>query len=171
MCSSDLVDPLDRTERFYRIDQLLRERGCVPKRVLLDELEVSPATFKRDLDYLRDRLHAPIVWDAQRGGYRYDAPPARGPRFQLPGVWFNASEVHALLAMQHLIANLEPGLLSAQVGPLRERLRELLGSGDHSADEIENRVKILHMASRRGELRHFEAIGSALLRQIGRAHV
>ena len=138
-----------------------------------DQIPGSGWSYDTDLDYLRDRLHAPIVWDAQRGGYRYDAPPARGPRFQLPGVWFNASEVHALLAMQHLIANLEPGLLSAQVGPLRERLRELLGSGDHSADEIENRVKILHMASRRGELRHFETICSALLRrqQIGRAHV
>ena len=52
---------MDRTERFYRIDTLLRERGVVPAQVFLEELGVSRATFKRDLEYLRDRLHAPIA--------------------------------------------------------------------------------------------------------------
>ena len=32
---------MDRSERFYRIDQLLHERGVVPRDVFLDELEVS----------------------------------------------------------------------------------------------------------------------------------
>ena len=41
---------MNRTERFYRIDQLLHERGVVPRDVFLDELQVSRATFKRDLD-------------------------------------------------------------------------------------------------------------------------
>ena len=154
---------MDRTERFYKIDQLLRERGCVPRRVLLTELEVSAATFKRDLEYMRERLHAPIVWDAERGGYRLADGGKSGPRYELPGLWFNPGEVHALLTMQHLLSNLEPGLLSGHVEPLMARLRALLGSGDHSAEEIEKRVRILHMAARRGELKHFEAIGSALL--------
>ena len=52
---------MDRTERFYRIDQLLQERGVVARDVFLDELEVSLATFKRDLEYMRDRLNAPVV--------------------------------------------------------------------------------------------------------------
>ena len=154
---------MDRTERFYKIDQLLHERGCVPRRALLDALEVSPATFKRDLEYMRERFHAPIVWDAARGGYRFASAGKAGPRYQLPGLWFNPSEVHALLAMQHLLSNLEPGLLSTQIEPLKARLRALLGSGDHSAEEIEKRVHILHMAARTGELKHFEVIGSALL--------
>jgi len=47
---------MDRTERFYKIDRLLQERVVVPVDVFLGELEVSRATFKRDLEYLRDRL-------------------------------------------------------------------------------------------------------------------
>lgn len=47
-------------ERFYRIDQLLQERRIVPRSVFLDELEISPATFKRDLVYMRDRFNAPV---------------------------------------------------------------------------------------------------------------
>ena len=44
---------MDRTERFYKIDQLITERRIVPFETLLEKLEVSPATFKRDLKYLR----------------------------------------------------------------------------------------------------------------------
>ena len=50
---------MDTTERFYKIDQMLRNRGVVSARDFLAVLEVSPATFKRDLQYLRDRLYAP----------------------------------------------------------------------------------------------------------------
>ena len=59
---------MDRTERFHLIDQMLSNRRVVSRQQFLDALEVSPATFKRDLEYLRDRLAAPIVWDRERPG-------------------------------------------------------------------------------------------------------
>ncbi|MFP4610948.1 MAG: HTH domain-containing protein, partial [Thiohalophilus sp.] len=53
---------MDRTERFYKIDKLLRtSRRGVPAQRFLDELAVSRATFHRDIDYLRDRFNAPIL--------------------------------------------------------------------------------------------------------------
>ena len=67
---------MDRTERFYRIDQLLHERRVVPIEIFLGELEISRATFKRDIEYLRDRLNAPIVWDRDAWGYRFGQPLA-----------------------------------------------------------------------------------------------
>ena len=56
---------------------------------LRELLEVSLATLKRDIQYLRDRLNAPIIWDRDAGGYRYekDSAPA-GSQFELPGLWF-----------------------------------------------------------------------------------
>jgi len=48
-------------------------------------------------------------------------------------LWFNASEVHALLTMEHLLSHLQPGLLGPHTQPLRSRIRMLLDSGDHSA--------------------------------------
>jgi len=57
---------MGRAERLYAIDRLLRERGGLGLDEFLAALEVSRATFRRDLDYLRDRLHAPIIWDAGR---------------------------------------------------------------------------------------------------------
>ena len=54
---------MDRTERFYKIERMLRNRDVVPIRDFLDELGVSEATFKRDIEYLRDRFGIAIVWD------------------------------------------------------------------------------------------------------------
>ena len=59
---------MNRTERFYKIEQLLNERKVVPVDVLLAELGVSLTTFKRDLEYLRERLYAPIEWDRELRG-------------------------------------------------------------------------------------------------------
>ena len=79
------------------------ESETVPIEILLERLEISRATFKRDLDYLRDRLHAPFVWDRGMGGYRFDGSSGKGtragPRHELPGLCFNSSEAYALLAM------------------------------------------------------------------------
>jgi Predicted transcriptional regulator len=139
-------DKLDRSERFYKIDQMLTARHVVPVDDFLAELDVSLATFKRDLEYLRDRLNAPILWDRDAGGYRYDVQRNTGPAFALPGVWFNASEVHALLLMRKLLQDIHPGLLGPQIEPLQTRLKALLGSADHSAEEVEKRFRMIHAA-------------------------
>ena len=156
---------MERTERFFRIHQLLRDRGVVTFAALIESLEVSRATVRRDLEYLRNRMNAPIAWDRESGGYRL-APPEEGTaQYELPGLWFNASEAHALLTMQHLLARIEPGILAPHLAPLGERLRRLLGSGDHSAAEIQKRVRILGIASRRLAPGDFAVVGSALLRR------
>ena len=62
---------MDRTERFYRLELLIKRQAGVTFDQLLDELEVSPATLKRDLQYLRDRMDAPIVYDRADNVYRF----------------------------------------------------------------------------------------------------
>jgi predicted DNA-binding transcriptional regulator YafY len=155
---------MDRTERFYRIEQLLHDRGSVTFAQLIESLEVSPATLKRDLQYLRDRLNAPIVYDRDSNGYRF-AQSDTGTRFALPGLWFNASEIHALLTMQQLLAEVEPGLLGPQIAPLQTRLQSLLGSQDDSPEEITRRIRVLPLAKRHSDLSHFPLIASALLKR------
>ena len=154
---------MDRSERFYRIDHLLNARTVVPIEDFLDELQISPATFKRDLEYMKDRLHAPIEWDREARGYRFVQANPNAPAYGLPGLWFNASEIHALLTMQHLLANIQPGLLGNQIEPLKARLRALLGAGDHSAEEVEGRFRMLYASQRQVLPNHFQAMATALL--------
>lgn len=157
---------MDRTERFHIIDMMLSGTGVVTFQHLMDRLEVSRATLKRDLEYLRNRLNAPIIWDRDTGGYRFENNERVGGQYELPGLWFTAEEIHALLTMQHLLANLDAGgLLGPHIQPLTARLTGLLGSGRHPADEIRKRIKLIPIAARRVSLDHFAALGSALLRR------
>ncbi|MCY4263578.1 MAG: YafY family protein [Gammaproteobacteria bacterium] len=154
---------MDRTERFYKIDQLLHERRATPLALLVEDLGVSRATIKRDLEYLRDRLNAPIVWDPGLRGYRYEQ--SDDERYSLPGLWLNSSEIHALLSMEHLLSNLQPGLLGPHIEPLRSRIRMLLDVGDHSREELTQRIRVLNMAARPVESAHFETIATGLLKR------
>ena len=156
---------MDRTERFYRIDRLLREHRVVGLERFLDELSVSRATFKRDLEYMRDRLHAPIEWDREAGGYRLVEEPAGLPGYELPGLWFNASEILALLTMERLLEEIEPGILGHRLEPLKARLSALLDATDHSAGEVRERIRILRAASRKQKIRFFEAVALALMQR------
>jgi len=154
---------LDRTERFHLIDQMLSNQRLVTRAQFLDALEVSPATFKRDLEYLRDRLAAPIVWDNEQRGYRYDADEIGADQYHLPGLWFNTSEIQALLSMDALLENLQPGVLSNHIKPLRSRIRVLLDKGDHSVDEIARRIRIIPSTAKTYRNENFQTITCALL--------
>ncbi|MCM2308645.1 MAG: YafY family transcriptional regulator [Sulfuritalea sp.] len=158
---------MDRTERFYKIDQMIHDRKLVPFVELMAALEVSRATLKRDLEYMRNRLNAPIVWDRDAGGYRFDTPHAEaGGQYELPGLWFNSGEVHALLTMQHLLTDLDPGgILTPHIQPLIARLNGLLGTAENTAEEIRRRVLIVGLGKRELKLAHFEKVGAALLRR------
>jgi predicted DNA-binding transcriptional regulator YafY len=156
---------MDRTERFYRIDQLLQERKTASFAQIQEALGVSRATVKRDLQYLRDRFSAPIVYDREAGGYRFEQQGKYDPKYELPGLWFNASEIHALLMMQNLLEEVQPGLLGPHIAPLQARLKSLLGSRDDAPEEIARRIRILHATKRRADLRHFEVLATALLKR------
>ena len=167
---------MDRTERFYKIEELLRQRTVVSFAALQAELDVSRSTLKRDLEYLRTRLHAPIEWDRDAGGYRMpeDAHQAGHPH-QLPGLWFSSAEIHALLTMQHLLSNLDAGgVLTPHIAPLMERLNELLEGGkqggkqggkEADAAQLRRRVRIIGLAQRTVQPTHFQRAGTALVRR------
>jgi len=153
---------MSNTERVYKIEQLLRARGHVSMRELIDELEVSRATLKRDLDYLRDRLGAPIEYDALVNGYRF-AGNSREQRHELPGLWFDERELYSLLMAHQLLSEIDSdGAISRHLQPLLERIHQVLGGGAR-AQALAERVKIVAPAKRPVPQRWFERVCEALL--------
>jgi len=155
---------MDRLERFYKIDQLLKERKVVSFALFREKLGMSRASVKRDLEYMRERFNAPIEYDRSLNGYRFGKPRS-GPRYELPGLWFNAVEVQALLTTLQLLTNLQPALLDGQVTPVVDRLRSILGTGDHSWEEVVKRMRIFLPERREGKTAHFSVIAAALLKR------
>jgi predicted DNA-binding transcriptional regulator YafY len=129
---------------------------------LREELDVSPATLKRDLQYLRDRLDAPIVYDRFDNGYRFE----QDSQHELPGIWFNEKEITALLTMHQLMSGLDDdGVLSRHLQPLIDKLQGMLGGDEGESRELMRRVKLISTARRRAPSQHFELLGSALVQR------
>jgi predicted DNA-binding transcriptional regulator YafY len=83
---------MSQMERIYKLDRLFRRKR--PPSKILDTFEISPAQFKRDLEYMRNRLGAPVTFDMEAGGHRYTAE-----EFNLPGLWFTEREVYSYQAV------------------------------------------------------------------------
>ena len=77
---------------------------------LTRRLECSGQTVYRLIRIMREYLGAPLEFDEQRGGYYYERN-AEGGTYELPGLWFNAAELQALLVFDRLLENLDSGLL------------------------------------------------------------
>ena len=93
---------MSESVRFYRYQTLLSARRAVPAQEFLDTLEISLATFKRDIAKMRDQLGMPIVFDRDRKGYVLEA----GHSTHLPGLWFTPQELVALATLQQLLVQL-----------------------------------------------------------------
>jgi predicted DNA-binding transcriptional regulator YafY len=62
---------MSQTERIFYIDRAIRETGGVSVASVAARFEVCERQVKRDIEYMRDRLGAPIVWSAARRRYVY----------------------------------------------------------------------------------------------------
>ncbi len=155
------------TDRLHQLRRLLSHRRAVAANDLQHDLGISRATLTRDIRDLRDTFGAPVIFDRDQRGYRLETVNHDfGPQFELPGLWFSAEEIHALLTMQYLLANLDSGgLLGPHIQPLLGRLGRLLGSADDAGAEVARRIRIQTVGARSFRLEHFQAVGSATLRR------
>ena len=151
---------MDRFDRIFELNRILQAaRYPVSRQRLEEALECSRATVKRLIEEMRLYLNAPIVYDRKHNGYRYD--PAEGEMYELPGLWFNASELQALLAVQQLLEGVQPGLLDSHLQPLRRRIDQLLSQLKADGEPISRRIRLLRAAARPAGP-HFTVLAGAL---------
>jgi len=156
---------MTKTARVYKIEMLIRTRGHVSFQALLDELEVSPATLKRDLDYLKDRLGAPIVYDRFLNGYKF-GEEYRGQKHELPGLWFNERELYSLLMAHQMLSGLDSdGVISRHLQPMLERIHQMLGPDEVDAKSLLKRVRIVSATRRPVPSQFFEIVAEALVKR------
>ncbi len=139
---------MDKFDRIYQLHRILvGRRTPISLASLMEKLDCSKATTYRLIHVLENFLGAPVENDEQLGGFRYVSSPD-GRTFELPGLWFNAEELQALLAFQRLLQKLSPGLLDEHLSPFSKRLDELLKHKRLGLSETANRIRILGIAAR-----------------------
>jgi predicted DNA-binding transcriptional regulator YafY len=147
-------------DRIYQYKSIFSRKAFVPKLELLNKLEISEATFKRDLDKMRDVYNYEIVYDRYENAYRLNNTDGT---YELPGLMFTHKELLALLTIHNMITELEPGLLGPKLQPLQDRLADLLASEGVDASALTQRVRAVHAGKRRLELKSFQVLAEATL--------
>ncbi|KQP38077.1 YafY family protein [Pseudorhodoferax sp. Leaf274] len=156
---------MPQADRLLKIKNRLDAGQLLGKQALLDELEVSFATLKRDMACLRNEWQVPVRFDRERNGWRLDGAAVAAGNYALD-LKLREDEIRALLVMQHLLSRLEPGgLLGTQIGPLQRRLARLLDKGLGTPADVARRIRVLALGARRLELPHFQAAAQAVLRR------
>lgn len=120
-------------ERIFAIHERLCSGRRVTVAALAAALEVSRRTVKRDIEYLRDRLGAPIAYDRARRGYVFERPFER-----LPLLRVSADEALAVAMARRVFAGWEDSALGTALTAALEKIAEVVGhSFSVSADELQ----------------------------------
>jgi proteasome accessory factor C len=155
---------MDKFDRIFHLHAILASRKtAIPLEDLTAQLECSRATLHRAINVLKDTLRAPVVFDAEAGGYRY-APMRGEAAFELPGLWFTPGELQALALMQRLLEDLGGGLLSEHLGPLAKRLEDLTRHRRLHLGEAASRLRFPAIAARAAGPA-FQSVASATLQR------
>jgi predicted DNA-binding transcriptional regulator YafY len=145
--------------RMKRIDQELRARNWPTDKTLALALEVDARTIRRDLEYMRDQLHAPIGFDRAKRGYFYTEPT-----FRLTFPQLNQGELVALFLAERMMHQFrgtpfEPDLRQAIV-----KLGEMLPDGvSVQLDQVADFRSVLPATESQYDPKVFCALTSAVV--------
>lgn len=155
---------MEQIERVIRLHNLLSiARYPISRTTLQEKLECSEKTVRRDIDFLRGRLGAPIEYDQELNGWGYRAEEAN--LYELPGLWLNEQEIHALLTIQQLLTHLDPELLHDEIAPFANRIRTVLEktTGLSSEQDISQYIQLLSTGKRKRQYEYFQPLTSATI--------
>lgn len=158
---------MSKTERLHQFIKLLRQRRRITLAELMQELQVSRATLMRDLEWLRVELGHPIHWDREARCYLWRDSELEGEQpEEMAGLWLRPSEVLALVTLDQLLRDIQPGdVLRRHLQPLENRLDKMLrqsGLDRSTHSQLGRRVRVIGLWQRRVPLQCFETVGLAL---------
>jgi predicted DNA-binding transcriptional regulator YafY len=107
--------------RLALIDQAIRAGNWPNASTLARELEVSPRTVQRDINFLRDRLQAPLAFDPVRHGWHYTCPD-----YHFPLVRITEGELIALFVAERVLRQCKGTPFEADLCRATTRLAAML---------------------------------------------
>jgi len=103
-------------ERYYWLQGQIKAGRYPNARKLSEKFEISEKQAQRDIEFMRDRIGAPLVYNPARKGYGYE-----DDTYELPPVWFKEDELLALCLALRLASTLPDHKLKSSLYELLEK--------------------------------------------------
>jgi proteasome accessory factor B len=149
-------------ERMMRLHAALKARKFPNCQQIAAELEVSPKTIQRDVDFMRYRLGLPIDYHPKEFGFFYSEPVTGFPNIEV-----SEGEITALLVAQKALAQYK-GTPFEQ--PLHSAFRKLTdGLKDRvsfSWHDLEDAISFRSAGASVADIELFETVSKGVLRSV-----
>ena len=149
-------------ERMMQIHSHLQEKHFPNCSKIARQLEVSPKTIQRDIDFMRYRLGLPIEYDPLRFGFYYSEPVSSFPNIEV-----SEGEITALFVAQKALAQYKGTPFER---PLRTAFRKITdGLTDRvsfSWSDLDRVISFRSAGTSPADLETFEAVSKAVLRSV-----
>ena len=149
---------MSEIDRLYSYKSLFLKRRLISQSEILSSLEISTATFKRDLSKLRDRLNLPIIYDRTLRGYRLDKDTSPNG---FSSAIFSKEEILVFSTIQYILTKFEPHLFNSALKPLKTKIEFMLNDIGLTESDVMSRIKFLYSRKRTLNYDIFERLLSA----------
>ena len=155
-----LVGSKNIYERFLWFDQRVREKKFPNATKLANQFEMSVKTAQRDIEFMRDRLNCPLVYDQVEKGYSYE-----NETFPLPSFYISAEELAALLITRNVLQGIRAPSIGDELSLLTGKITAILKRHVVEEEIINDAVSIQQVAFVPPPERVFKAVLETCLRR------
>jgi len=147
-------------ERFLWFDQKVRVARYPNATKLAAEFEISLKTAQRDIEFMRDRLNCPLVYDKTRRGYFYE-----DETYVLPSIYISSEELTALLITRKMLQDISAEYIGGELSQLIGKINAILEEHVRQKEPIDDAVSVqlIGYAKPSGEI--FKSVLEACLKR------
>jgi len=124
-------------ERFLWFDRKVRADKYPNATRLAAKFEISLKTAQRDIEFMRERLEAPLRYDKTLKGYCYE-----DDTFSLPSIYISSEELTALLITRKMLQGISATYIGGDLSLLIEKITSILKKHVTEEELIDDAVSI-----------------------------
>lgn len=148
-------------ERFFWFHNLVKIKKYPNTRHIVERYEISFRTAQRDIEFMRDRLNAPLQYDTAKRGYFYD-----NDSYELPPLWLNEDNIIALSLAVRLASSIPDTGIKEELRGLLEKIFVLHGSDKKTnIRDISKKISVKNIEYSRVNEKYFHQITDTLFKE------
>jgi predicted DNA-binding transcriptional regulator YafY len=120
-------------ERFIWFDDQVRRKKYPNTTGLSREFEVSVKTAQRDIEFMRDRLDCPLIYDESLKGYHYE-----DETFSLPLMYLSSAELSSLVVARKLLQDISGSCIADEITTAVDKITSIIKKHAASPESMDD---------------------------------
>ncbi|HDH13186.1 MAG TPA: WYL domain-containing protein [Nitrospirae bacterium] len=147
-------------ERFFWFHNHMKAGQYPNAKHLAEKFEMSSRTAQRDIEFMRDRLKAPLEYHPEKRGYFYT-----NDSYEIPSQWYSKEAAVALALAVRLASTIPDKEIKYQLCGFIQKIFNIHNSRKLNLHEISKKISVKNIEYSKVNEKCFHVIVSALFRE------